>query len=145
MMKLVSLSCLLLLTFTSVCSAEELTEVSRYTTVKNQATRAQINPLLMTIQTRFPQAVQTVGDAMNYLLRYSGYSLIERNAMEESVKQMLDQPLPIVDRTLGPLSLQEALEILAGKHVFRLTEDPLHRKLSFDVLPDIKKHYGNQE
>ena len=126
----------------SASFADEVTEVSRYTTVKNQATRAQINPLLMTVQVKFPQSVQTVGDAMDYLLRYSGYSLVNRSEMDVNVQQMLDQPLPIVDRSLGPLSLQEALEVLAGKHVFKLTEDPLHRKLSFEVLPDIKNRFN---
>jgi hypothetical protein len=37
--------------------------------------------------------------------------------------------------------LQDALETLAGKHVFTLTQDPLHRKLDFELLPDIKKQY----
>lgn len=139
----IKLLCCVMLAFVSTASfSEEITEISRYTTVKNQATRAQINPLLMTVQVKFPQSVQTVGDAMNYLLRYSGYSLVDRNSMDTSVQQMLEQPLPIVDRALGPISLQEGLEVLAGKHVFKLTEDPLHRKLSFDVLPDIKNRFN---
>ena len=141
-MKIKFLCCVMLVLISTAGFSEEITEVSRYTTVKNQATRAQINPLLMTVQVRFPQNIQTVGDAMNYLLRYSGYSLVEQSEMDASVQQMLDQPLPIIDRTLGPLSLQEALEVLAGKHVFKLTEDPLHRKVSFDVLPDIKNRFN---
>jgi len=133
----------ILLMASSLAVASGVTEVSRYTTVKNQASRAQVNPLLMTIQTRFPQSVQTVGDAMNYVLRYSGFSLVDKEQMDAGVVQMLKQPLPIVDRQLGPMTLQDALETLAGKHVFKLTQDPLHRKLSFELLPDIKKQYAS--
>ena len=121
-------------------NAEGITELSRYTTVKNQATRAQINPLLMTVQVHFPQSVQTVGEGMEYLLRYSGYALVDPAAMSKDAQQMLTQPLPIVDRSLGPLSLQEALEVLAGKHVFQLIQDPLHRKVSFTLLPEMRGH-----
>lgn len=142
-MKISSFVCLIVLTVMSSASfSSEVTEVARYTTVKNQTSRAQINPLLMTVQTRFPQSVQTVGQAMNYLLRYSGYSLIDQEKMDADVIQMLDQPLPIVDRSMGPATLQDALETLAGKHVFKLTQDPLHRKLSFKLLPEIKKQYS---
>lgn len=123
------------------CAASNFTEVARYTTVKNQSSRAQVNPLLMTVQTRFPQSVQTVGQAMNYILRYSGFSLVNREKMDGNVVQMLNQPLPIVDRRLGPVMLQDALATLAGKNVFKLTQDPLHRKLSFELLPEIKKQY----
>lgn len=134
---------LVLAVISSTAIADGVTEVSRYTTVKNQATRAQVNPLLMTIQTHLPQSVQTVGDAMNYLLRYSGFSLIDEKKMDSSVVQMLQQPLPIVDREMGPMTLQDALETLAGKHVFKLTQDPLHRKLSFTLIPQMKKKYAN--
>ena len=133
----------LMLLSSHIAMAADITAVSRYTTVKNQASRAQVNPLLMTIQTRFPQSVQTVGDAMNYVFRYSGFSLVDEDQMDASVVQMLKQPLPIVDRQLGPMTLQDSLETLAGKHVFKLTQDPLHRKLSFELLPDIQKQYAS--
>ena len=96
-MKIKFLCCVILALVSTASFSEEVTEVSRYTTVKNQATRAQINPLLMTVQVKFPQNVQTVGNAMDYLLRYSGYSLVNRYEMDVNVQQMLDQPLPIVD------------------------------------------------
>jgi len=134
---------ILMLLSSHIAMAADITAVSRYTTVKNQASRAQVNPLLMMVQTRFPQSVQTVGDAMNYVLRYSGFSLVYEDQMDASVIQMLKQPLPIVDRRLGPMTLQDALETLAGKHVFKLAQDPIHRKLSFELLPDIKKQYAN--
>ena len=143
-MKTNALACLFLLVITSKCFSEEITEISRYTTVRNQATRAQINPLLMVVQTHFPQSVQTVGEAMAYILQYSGYSLVDQSLMDENVRQMLSQPLPMIDRNLGPVTLQEALEVLAGKHVFRLTQDPLHRKVSFEVLPSIQQQYEDQ-
>jgi len=141
-MKIKFLTGVLLSFISMTCFSDDITDVSRYTTVKNQATRAQINPLLMTVQVHFPQSVQTIGEGMAYLLRYSGYALVDQTAMSEDAQQMLSQPLPIVDRSLGPLSLQDALEVLAGKHVFQLVQDPLHRKVSFKLLPEMREYHA---
>ena len=40
-------------------------------------------------------------------------------------------PLPEVHRQLGPMSLQQALETLAGP-AFQLVEDPVHRLVAFE-------------
>ena len=83
-------------------NAEGITELSA-TPPKNQATRAQINPLLMTVQVHFPQSVQTVGGYGIYCAT-PVYALVDPAAMSKDAQQMLTQPLPIVDRSLGPLS-----------------------------------------
>ena len=45
---------------------------------------------------------------------------------------LLAQPLPAVHRVLGPLRLDQALQILAGP-VFKLVQDPLHRRIAFEL------------
>ena len=46
---------------------------------------------------------------------------------------MLSQPLPIVDRQLGSLSLQDALVLLANPKVFYLLTDPVNRLIGFKL------------
>jgi hypothetical protein len=56
--------------FVHAVYADETTTVGRYLTVSNKPTSAQTNLLSQTIQVRFPQGIQTLGDAMNYLLKF---------------------------------------------------------------------------
>lgn len=117
--------------------ASNYVTVDRYTTVASKPTPSQINPLLALIQVTFPQDVVTVGDAVNYLLRYSGYTLVAESKMEPELIATLHKPLPLVDRKLGPLKLQDALLVLVGQHVFTLVQDPIHRQLSFHLSVDV--------
>ncbi|MCE3238126.1 MAG: putative exported protein [Gammaproteobacteria bacterium] len=106
-------------------------EVGRYVTATTKPTAAQINPLLAVVSVTFPSAITTVGDAMNYLLRFSSYTLIPEAQRTPAEKAMLTQPLPLVNRQFQAIPLQEALEVLAGKSVFTLVQDPLHRWVHF--------------
>lgn len=112
--------------------AADLTEVGRYLTVDNKPKLAQTDLLSQTIQMRFPQNVQTVGDAMNYILRLSGYSLVPAEKMSHALTTTLSKPLPAVDRDFGPMSLKDALTTLAGP-AFYLVQDPLNRMVDFRV------------
>lgn len=108
------------------------TAVGRYLTTENAATIAQKDLLSQSIQVRFPQQVTTVGGAIHYLLRYSGYSLANENQQSTALKQTLSKPLPVIDRQLGPMPLREAFTTLAGP-AFSLQEDPLNREINFQV------------
>lgn len=117
------------------------TDVGRYLTVENKPRFSQLNLLSQTIQMRFPQSVQTVGDAMNYALRLSGYSLIPADRMSEELKTTLAKPLPAIDRNFGPMSLKDALTTLAGP-AFNLVQDPLNRMVDFRVKPQFARLYA---
>jgi conjugative transfer region protein (TIGR03748 family) len=114
------------------------TQTGRYLTVENKPLSSQIHLLSQTIQVHFPQNIQTVGDAMNYLLHISGYSLVSENNMCPALKITLSKPLPIIDRSLGPLSLKDGLTTLAGP-VFALIQDPINRTVNFDLTPEYQK------
>lgn len=120
-------------------SEDKLLTISRYQTVSEKPSAAQIHLLSQTIQVRFPQNIQTVGAAMNYILRYSGYHLIPNTHMSQDLRSTLVMPLPAVDRNLGPMSLRSALNTLAGA-AFYLLEDPLRRTVNFKVKPAYIKH-----
>ncbi len=118
----------------SVQSAN-VTQINRYATVDNKPLAAQINPLLAVQQIHFPQAVKTVGEAMNWWLQYSGFTLAATIKQPDSLQAVMRQPLPQIDRNLGPLTVKDGLEVLAGQPVFTLTHDPMLREVNFKLKP----------
>lgn len=133
----------LLLAFGAYAKTDN-TQISRYSTVANKPTAAQRDLLSQTIQMRFPESVTTVGEAMQYLLRYSGYSLADEKTQPEALKTTLKKPLPLVDRSLQPMSLNDALTILAGP-AFALQQDALNREVNFQVKPAFAHKAMTQE
>jgi conjugative transfer region protein (TIGR03748 family) len=106
-------------------------QVGRYSLYKATPTQAQ-SELLATIMTvRFPNRIQGVGEAVRYLLQRSGYRLADIKSTGPDTAAMFDLPIPAVHRSLGPMTLRDALEILAGP-AFHLVQDPVHRLVSFE-------------
>lgn len=118
--------------------AAHVTQINRYATVANKPLAAQINPLLAVQQVHFPQEVQTIGQAIEWWLRFSGFSLISKEKQPESLQAVMRQALPQIDRTLGPLTVKDGLEVLVGQQSFALIEDPLLRQVNFKLKPSIK-------
>ncbi|RUQ85144.1 PFGI-1 class ICE element type IV pilus protein PilL2 [Legionella septentrionalis] len=114
--------------------AASVTQVGRYATVANQPLAAQINPLKTVQQIHFPLSVQTIEDAVQYWLRYSGYHLITKEKQSESLKQVFQQPLPQVNRNLGPLTIHDGLTVLVGQSIFNLKQDDLLREINFGFI-----------
>lgn len=128
----------ILLSGLALCSlqiqAANITQVSRYATVKNQPLAAQINPLKTVQQIHFPASIQNIGDAANYWLRYSGYHLAPKEKQSESLQQVFQQPLPQVSRNLGPLTIADGLIVLVGQQLFILKQDDLLREINFSLV-----------
>lgn len=83
----------------------------RYTLVELEPTEAQRNLLLQVIEVNLPDTVQaTVGDALNHVLRRSGYRLC--SGPETDALDAL--PLPAAHYRIGPMVLRDALLTLAG-------------------------------
>ncbi|HAT8890255.1 TPA: hypothetical protein JBA60_10635 [Legionella pneumophila subsp. pneumophila] len=113
--------------------AANITQVGRYATVNNQPLAAQINPLKTVQQIHFPSSVQTIGEAVEYWLRYSSYHLAPQDKQSGSLKQIIQQPLPQVTRNLGPLTIADGLTVLVGKTLFSLKQDDLLREINFSL------------
>ncbi|HGI8166011.1 TPA: hypothetical protein ACJT8R_001265 [Legionella pneumophila] len=114
--------------------ATNITQIGRYATVNNQPLAAQINPLKTAQQIHFPASIQTIGEAVNYWLRYSGYHLASIEKQSESLQQVFQQPLPQVNRNLGPLTITDGLTVLVGQHLFNLKQDDLLREINFSLI-----------
>lgn len=108
--------------------------IGRYLTVSNTSMAAQRDLLSQTVQVHFPTSVNTIGGAMTYLLRYSGYALVAEGKQSDALKNTLKKPLPLVDRDFGPMTLRDALITLAGP-AFSLEHDALNREVNFTVKP----------
>ncbi|ELR5845633.1 TcpQ domain-containing protein [Salmonella enterica] len=111
----------------------EVTREGRYTLVSVKSANAQREPLNQLIDITMPVSlVNSVGDGFRYLLFQSGYSLCGRYGADFS--ELLNRPLPAIQRRLGPVRLSEALQVVAGP-AWRMTVDEVNREVCF-VLRD---------
>ncbi|MFO2475436.1 hypothetical protein SCJ00_14065 [Legionella pneumophila serogroup 1] len=118
--------------------AANVTQVNRYATVANKPLAAQIDPLLAIQQVHFPQEVQTIGQAVEWWLKFSGFSLVSKEKQPESLQTVMHQALPQIDRNLGPLTVKDGLEVLVGQQSFVLIEDPLLRQVNFKLKAGVR-------
>jgi conjugative transfer region protein (TIGR03748 family) len=101
---------------------------SRYTMMELTPELSQQDLLLQTVDVRPPNALSlTVGDALRYVLRHSGYQLCEHRPMAQALFTL---PLPAVHFQLGPMVLRSALLTLAGPG-WVLQVNDLDRQLCF--------------
>lgn len=110
----------------------ERMQTGRYSFVQNIPPVDQLNPLKVVIRTRVPQSINSVGQTVEFLLARSGYVLADASVLSEEAKVLLDLPLPAIHRTIGPMTLDRALNTLSGE-AFELIVDPVHRKVAFEL------------
>ncbi|EHA7233392.1 hypothetical protein JMH61_004967 [Salmonella enterica] len=111
----------------------EVTRSGRYTLVNVKSADAQREPLNQLIDITMPgQLVNSVGDGFRYLLFQSGYSLC--GGYGADFAELLNRPLPAIQRKIGPMRLSEALQVVAGP-AWRMSVDEVNREVCF-VLRD---------
>lgn len=103
----------------------------RYSMYSAAPTQAQAELLEATVTVQLPARIQTIGEAVRYLLQRSGYRLAATESTAPETLALFALPLPAVHRHLGPMTLREALETLAGL-AFHLIQDPVHRLITFE-------------
>jgi len=116
---------LLLFIFNGVATASQgMPEVVRYDRYLLVSTSPQQPPLeqLTTLSVH-----PTVGEALQYLLRDSGWSLCLADARRA---QLYGLPLPLSQYNTGPLRLKAALQLLAGP-AWQMTTDENRREVCF--------------
>ncbi len=106
-------------------------QVGRYSLLVATPTEAQSELLATTLTVQFPGRIQTVGEAIRYLLQRSGYRLAAAESIGPDTVALFALPLPAVHRSLGPMTLRDALEMLAGP-AFHLVKDSVHRLITFE-------------
>lgn len=115
--------------------APHVVRYGRYTMVEVGATTEQADLLSQIIDTRIPTVNPTVKDAMTHVTRMTGFSLCE--AESASLGTLYSRPLPAPHYRLGPMSLRDALQVLAGP-AFELQVDPVYRTVCFHLKPSLQ-------
>jgi len=134
MRKINSLIITALTLFSSVSvNASEPVQVGRYTSINPVASNQQANILSVVVTIPFNKNVETVGDAINHLLLRSGYQLAALKSSDPMLPVLLNSSLPEIHRKLGPITIENALHVLAGS-AWDLVIDPVHRMISFELI-----------
>ena len=106
----------------------------RYTLIELMPDDGQRDLMQQVIDLTIPSASNaTVGDALHYVLRRSGYRLCDEHADTTAVLYAL--PLPAVHEHLGPVTLRDALQLLAGPR-WTLQINDETREVCFAPQPD---------
>ena len=114
-------------------------QVARYSSISTLPTDVQLNPLAAVAQFKFMSQIRTVGDAIKQVLQGSGYELVPTNQLPSEAVAILNKPLPTTQRELGPIQIQNAVQVLIGQNVFNVVVDQLHRTVSFQLKPEFIK------
>ncbi len=108
-------------------------QVGRYTTLSTLADDAAANSLAVVATVHFPRGtVQSVDDAVRYLLIRTGYELAPVDQLDDRVQHVLGLRLPDSQRTLGPYRVDTMLGVLLGQP-FQMVADALTRTVSYAV------------
>lgn len=118
------------LTFSSAYAVTNYTQFGRYLTVTNAPHGNDPYGINGIVQRQFPDNIQTIGGAIRYTLQGTGYHLLPQSSSTKVVNRLYGYPLPIYLRSIGPMSLKNALLKLSG-HTYQLVVDPVHRLITY--------------
>jgi conjugative transfer region protein (TIGR03748 family) len=105
-------------------------QVARYSVIQPRPSSGQQDLLAVALPLRVPNEITTVGGAVEYAIRDSGYRLVASDQLTTSVNELLKLPLPKAHRQFQPLPLKDVITLLAGP-AFVPVHDPVHRLLAF--------------
>lgn len=116
-----------------VAPSEREVRYGRYALVNTTPGVEQRDLMAQIIDINIPANMRpTVHDAMQYVLNRSGYSMCGRN--EPHVNILFTRPLPAAQYKLGPMSLRNTLQVLAGP-AWQVKVDEVSRSVCFTLRP----------
>ncbi|OPA89663.1 hypothetical protein BFW86_14405 [Pseudomonas fluorescens] len=102
--------------------------LGRYTRAPTSPRPEQLDLLSQVVNIQIPQNLSpTVQNALDYVLRYSGYTLCPATS---ELSQLYALPLPASHYRLGPITLRNALVALTGS-AWQPTVDEKARRICF--------------
>ena len=114
-------------------------KTDRYTLAKLEPTNSQEDILSSPVEIIFSESIKTIGEAYQDLLEGSGYSL---RPDDRITSILLSQSLPESHRHLGPMTLRQTIDVLAGS-AWLPKADHLHKTISFDLATEF--HHRDAE
>lgn len=117
-------------------------QIARYTVIRPGPTPEQQDLLAMTAARHVPDEIATVGGAVAWVLKPSGYRLVDADRLDPEVKDLLNLPLPSAHRQFEALPLKEVIALLVGP-AFVVVQDPVHRLIAFEACRDAAPYPKN--
>ena len=114
-----------------ITSSKIVSQIDRYSELTAGPTLERRDLLAVTVAVSIPNNIASLGGALRWILRDSGYRLAADSVIPPEVHSMLKLPLPAAHRRLGPMPLKEVLALMVGPE-FHIVQDPVHRLLSFE-------------
>jgi len=120
-------------------SSEIVTQVDRYSVVATGPTAGQRDLLSVTEAISIANNIETIGGALRWVLRDSGYRLAASPVLTEEVQVMLELPLPAVHRRFELMPLKTVMGLMVGP-AFYVVQDPVHRLIAFERCSTTPDH-----
>lgn len=121
---------------TLATTAQSQIRYDRYTIISTNPKPDQLQLLDQIIDLRILDTLSpSVHQAMTYALRHSGYRLCSSTG---SVGVLFAHPLPASQYRLGPISVRDAMQMLAGP-AWEMQVDELERRICFSVRPAFQR------
>ena len=122
--------------------AEPQVRYGRYTLVNTAPETEQRDLMAQIIDVNIPANMKpTVRDAMQYVVNRSGYSLC--GPEQGHVNILFTRPLPAAQYKLGPMSLRNTLQVLAGP-AWQVKVDEVVRSVCFVLRPGYQLPEGQR-
>ncbi|KPX40528.1 PilL N-terminal domain-containing protein [Pseudomonas ficuserectae] len=115
---------------------EPVVRYGRYTLVSTDPKADQQDLLSQIVDVTVPDSLNpSVHDAMSYVLKRSGYGLCSGSG---DVKILYTRPLPASQYHLGPMTLRNTVQVLAGP-AWQVEVDEVSRSICFVQRPGYKR------
>lgn len=108
----------------------EYVDISRYVGMKVDQHQQQADPLQTVLNITIPFEIKSIGQALNYILIDSGYSLADPLELTDEARTLINLPLPDIHRKFEYQTLNNILRVLAGEP-YELLVDPIKREVNF--------------
>ena len=114
-----------------IAASKVTAQIDRYSVMVVGPTAGQLDLLAVTSAVIIPSDIDTIGDALRWLLRDSGYRLASEPVLTIDAQKMLELPLPSVHRRFEPMALKSVVALIVGP-AFHIVQDPVHRLIAFE-------------
>ena len=120
-------------------SSKSVTQVDRYSEVVTGPIAGQRDLLSVTGAISIANNIESIGDALRWVLLDSGYRLAANSVLTEEVRVMLELPLPAVHRRFELMPLKAVMGLMVGP-AFYVVQDPVHRLIAFERCSTTPDH-----
>lgn len=120
-------------------------DISKFVEIDVDAGYQQKNLTDIVVSYQFNSDIFIVGQALNYALNGSGYTLVSLKKLDENVLQLLTKPLPEVHRYFTYVTLDNLLKTIVGP-AYSVQYDHTRREVlivSNALLPQVGKYSSN--